>query len=87
VVGANTLRLVLAAARTLWFVAQVSQAGTLELQRYRPWYRKKCAPSQLDIVWACREALQEAGVVPIPRFAPELAEIHKEPENVLPLAA
>jgi hypothetical protein len=86
-VGANTLRLVLAAARTLWFVEQASHADTLDLQRYRPWYRKKCAPSQLDIVWACREALQEAGVVPIPRFAPDLAEIHKEPENALPLAA
>jgi hypothetical protein len=87
VVGANTLRLVLAAARTLWFVAQASQADPLDLQRSRPWYRQKCAPSQLDIVWACREALQEAGVVPIPRFAPDLAEIHKEPENALPLAA
>jgi hypothetical protein len=87
VVGANTLRLVLAAARTLWFVAQASRAGPFDLQRYRPWYRKKCAPSQLDVVWACREALQEAGVFPIPRFAPALAEIHQEPENALPLAA
>jgi hypothetical protein len=87
VVGANTLRLVLAAARTLWFVEQASRTATLDLQRYRPWYRKKCAPSQLDVVWACREALHEAGVFPIPRFAPDLAEIHKEPENALPLAA
>jgi hypothetical protein len=87
VVGANTLRLVLAAARTLWFVEQASRADTLDLQRYRPWYRQKKAPSQLDVVWACREALQEAGVFPIPRFAPELAENQKEPENALPLAA
>ena len=87
VVGANTLRLVLAAARTLWFVDQTSRADTLDLQRYRPWYRKKCAPSQLDVVWACREALAEAGVFPIPRFTPDLAEIHQEPENALPLAA
>jgi hypothetical protein len=87
VVGANTLRLVLAAARTLWFVAQASRADPLDLQRYRPWYRKKRAPSQLDVVWACREALQEAGVFSIPRFAPALAEIHQEPENALPLAA
>jgi hypothetical protein len=28
VVGANSLRLLLAAARTLWFVAQTSHAGT-----------------------------------------------------------
>ena len=87
VVGANTLRLVLAAARTLWFVEQASRADTLDLQRYRPWYRQKCAPSQLDVVWACREALHEAGVFPIPRFVPELAEIPQEPENALPLAA
>jgi hypothetical protein len=87
VVGANTLRLVLAAARTLWFVEQASRADTLDLQRYRPWYRQKCAPSQLDIVWACREALHEAGVFPIPRFTPDLAENQEKPEIVLPLAA
>lgn len=87
VVGANTLRLVLAAARTLWFVEQASRAETLDLQRYRPWYRHKEAPSQLDISWACREVLHEAGVFPIPRFAPDLARIHQEPENALPLAA
>jgi hypothetical protein len=87
VVGANTLRLVLAAARTLWFLEQSSRAATLDLQRYRPWYRQKCAPSQLDVVWACHEALHEAGVFPLPRFTPALAEIHQEPENALPLAA
>ena len=86
-VGAHTLRLVLAAARTLWFVEHVNRTGRLPLGRYRPWYRKKCAPSQLDVVWACREALQEAGVFPIPRFAPELVENQKEPENALPSAA
>lgn len=87
VVGANTFRLVLAAARTLWFVEQASRSTGLALTQYRPWYRHKVAPSQLDIVWACREALQDAGVFPIPRFAPGLAEIQQEPENALPLAA
>jgi len=87
VVGANTLRLVLAAARTLWFVDQAHRTPGLDLTRYRPWYRQKCAPSQLDVVWACREALAEAGVFPIPRFTPDLAEIPQEPENTLPLAA
>lgn len=87
VVGANTLRLGLAAARTLWFVAQASRTDTLDLTRYRPWYRHKQAPSQLDIVWVCREALQDAGVFPIPRFTLGLAEIPHEPENALPLAA
>ena len=87
VVGANTLCLVLAAARTLWFMEQASRADTLDLQRYRPWYRKKEAPSQLDILWACREALHEASVFPIPRFAPALAENYEKPEIALPLAA
>jgi DDE family transposase len=87
VVGANTLRLVLAAARTLWFVEQTSRAVPLALQRYRPWYRQKCAPSQLDIVWACREALHDARVFPTPWFTPDLAINQQEPEIVLPLAA
>ena len=87
VVGANTLRLVLTAARTLWFVEQTSRTVPLDLQRYRPWYRQKCAPSQLDIVWACREALQDAGVFPTPRFTPALATNQEEPEIALPLAA
>ena len=86
-VGANTLRLVLAAARTVWFVEQASRTASLNLTRYRPWYRHKQAPSQLDIVWACREALQEAGVFPRPRFAPALVAIQQEPQNTLPLAA
>jgi hypothetical protein len=86
-VGANTLRLVLAAARTLWFVEYACQAEAIDLGRYRPWYRQKCAPSQLDILWACREALHDAGVFPIPRFVPDLTENHKEPVNTFLLAA
>jgi hypothetical protein len=87
VVGANTLRLVLAAARTLWFVARTARPLALDLQRYRPWYRQKVAPSQLDIVWTWREALHAAGVFPIPRFTPDVAEIQQEPEPALLLAA
>jgi len=87
VVGANTLRLVLAAARTLWFVEQTCRTADRDLTRYRPWYRHKGVPSQLDIVWTWREALHAAGVFPILRFASGLAEIPQEPEKVLPLAA
>lgn len=87
VVGANTLRLALAAARTLWFVEQTNRAVPLDLQCSRPWYRQKCAPSQLDLVWACREALHDAGVFPIPRFTLAPATNHEEPEIALPLAA
>jgi hypothetical protein len=87
ILGANTLRLVLAAARTLWFIDHVERSMPFALCRYRPWYRQKVAPSQLDVVWACRETLQEAGIVPIPRFSPDLAANHEEPENALPLTA
>jgi hypothetical protein len=87
VVGANTLRLVLAAARTLWFVQHTARTPAIALRRYRPWYRRKLALTQLDIVWTWREALHTAGVFPIPRFAPELAEIPQEAENALLLAA
>jgi DDE superfamily endonuclease len=87
IIGANTFRFVMAAARTLWFIDQVARRPNLNLQRYRPWYRQKVAPSQLDVVWACRESLHEAGIFPIPRFTPEPIENKQESENVLPLAA
>jgi hypothetical protein len=87
IVGANTFCLVMAAARTLWFIDHVERRPRLNLQRYRPWYSQKVAPSQLDVVWACRESLHAAGIFPIPRFTAERAEIQQEPENVLPLAA
>jgi DDE superfamily endonuclease len=87
ILGANTLRLVMAAARTLWFIEQVERGTAVPLCRYRPWYRQKVAPSQLDVVEACREALHDASIFPIPRFTPELAENDEEPEHALPLAA
>jgi hypothetical protein len=87
VVGANTWRLVLAATRTLGFLAQLRPAAPLSLQRSRPWYRQTCAPTQLDMLWTWREALLTAGVFPIPRFAPDFAEIPQAPGNTLPLAA
>jgi DDE superfamily endonuclease len=87
ILGANTFRLIMAAARTLWFLAHVDRGTEVPLCRYRPWYRQKVAPSQLDVTEACREALQEAGIFPIPRFTPDLAENHEEPTYALPLAA
>jgi hypothetical protein len=87
ILGANTLRLVMAAARTLWFIAQVEHGTAVPLCRSRPWYRQKVAPSQLDVVEACREALHEASIFPIPRFTPALAENDEEPKHALPLAA
>jgi len=87
IVGANTLRLVMAATRTRWFLEQANQRHGINLRRYRPWYRQKCAPSHLDIAWACREALHEAGVFPIPWFTPDLTENHEEQDHALPSAA
>lgn len=87
IIGANTLRLVLAAARTLWFIAHVDRGTGVPLCRYRPWYRQKAAPSQRDVAEACREALHAAGIFPILRFTPEPAENQEELEHALPLAA
>ena len=87
ILGANTWRLVRAAARTLWFIAHVDRNPAGLLCRYRPWYRQKRAPSQLDVAEACREALQEAGICPLPRFIPALAAHQEEPAHALPLAA
>src|SRR5712691_5139453 len=87
IIGTNTFRLIMAAARTLWFIAHVDRGTGVSLCHYRPWYRQKVAPSQLDVVEACREALHEAGIFPIPRFTPDLVENHEEPEYALPLAA
>jgi hypothetical protein len=87
VVGANTLRLALAAARTLWFVEHTARSPLPTLRLYRPWYRHKVAPSQLDIVWTWREALAAAGVLPIPRFGHPPAEKQQETDNTLLLAA
>jgi hypothetical protein len=87
ILGANTFRLLMAAARTLWFIDQIEHSTTFTLCRHRPWYRQKVASRQLDVVWACREALQEAGIFPIARFIQDLAENHEEPDNALPLAA
>jgi len=72
---------------TLWFIAHVDRGTGVPLGRYRPWYRQKVAPSQLDMAEACREALHEAGIFPIPRFTPELAENDEKPAHALPLAA
>jgi hypothetical protein len=86
-VGAHTFRLAMVAARTLWFIDQVERGRTRALGCSRPWYRQQGAPSQRDVVWACREDLHEAGIVPIPRFTPALAEHQKASEHALPSAA
>jgi len=87
IVGANPLRLLLAAARTMWFIPSSAQDVDVSLQRFRPWSRPKGAPSQLDVAWACREVLQEAGIFPIPRFFTAVAENQPEVDKPKPIAA
>jgi hypothetical protein len=87
VIGVNTFRLLMAAARTLWFIAQSERLGSVELRRLRPWYWHKVAPSQLDVAWACREALGEVGIFPIPRFFTGLDKNQQASDEPLPRAA
>jgi hypothetical protein len=68
----------MAATRTLWFIVTSAQHADVSLQRFRPWYRHKVAPSQFDVAWACRESLQEAGIFPIPRFFTAVAKNQPE---------
>jgi hypothetical protein len=87
ILGANTFRLLLAAARTLWCIVASEQRGGVVLQRLRPWYRHKVAPSQLDVAEACREVLQEAGIFPIPRFFTAVADNQHGLDTSEPIAA
>jgi hypothetical protein len=87
IVGANTFCLVMTAGRTLWFLAHARRADPIQLRRGRPWYQRKEAPSQLDVSWACRETLHQAGISPIVRFVQDLTKNHETPETSLPLAA
>jgi len=71
----------------LWCIVSSEQHGDVVLQRFRPWYRHKVAPSQCDVAEACREVLQEAGIFPIPRFFPAVAENQQEGDTSKPIAA
>jgi hypothetical protein len=71
----------------LWFIVTSEQQADVALQRFRPWYRHKVAPSQFDVAWACREVLQEAGIFPIPRIFTAVAENQQEVDIPKSLAA
>ncbi len=87
VVGANTFRLLMAAARSLWFIERTNAVGALDLKRYRPWYRHKVAPSQLDVLLLCREALCVEGVSPIMCFDDMSGETQQRVDTTRPQAA
>jgi hypothetical protein len=86
-IGVNPLRWVMAAARTRWCLTHVARGAAWHLGCDRPWYRQQVAPSQREVVWACRKALHQAGIFPISRCTSDRAENHEEPDSALPLAA
>jgi hypothetical protein len=87
IVGANTFRLLMAAARTLWCIVTGEQQADIALQCLRPWYRQQGAPSRGDVACACREALYEVGIFPIPRVFTTVAENQQEADTSKPIAA
>lgn len=78
--GINSFKILMAACRSLWFIQQFEN-GYLDLKIYRPWYRKKTKPSQLDVISAAQEALRMERVFPIPRFFEGKAEIIRRPNK------
>ena len=48
--GADTLRFGMAAARTPWCMDHAERRSDVNLCHYRPWYRQKGASGQLDLV-------------------------------------
>ena len=67
----------MAATITLWFVQQVKDTKSMNLLRFRPWYRQKRHFSQVDIAEAYREVLYAAGITPAVRFLPDMPEINQ----------
>ena len=86
-VGVNTFRLLMAAGRPLWCIVSSAQHAEVALQQGRPWYRHKVAPSQFDVMWACRASLHEAGIFPIPRIFIGVAENQQDLDPSQPRAA
>lgn len=87
IVGVNNFRMIMAAARTLWFIKQLEHAQEFDLLRYRPWYQQKCSPSQLDVISACQEALYYQGISPTIRFIQDMSEIYQDKDKPVPKAA
>ncbi len=59
----------------------------LDHKSYRPWYRQKVAPSQLDVLVLCREALHAEGASPIMCFEHSQDKTQQLSENIYPQAA
>jgi hypothetical protein len=76
IVAVNNFRMFLAAARSIWFIKQTENSEHVNLLRFRPWYRQKRYPTQLDVVSAYREALCYQGISPTLRFLQDMNEIN-----------
>jgi hypothetical protein len=87
IVSINTFRLLLAAIRTLWFIGEIGPEVSINLRRFRPWYRHKRHLSQLDIMTAYHEMLQAEGIFATVRFLDDLPEIGPSQNRSLPKAA
>jgi hypothetical protein len=78
--GVNSFRILMATCRTLWFVRYFKKRQ-LNLKQFRPWYRLKQHPTQLDVISAAQEAFVLEGVSPVPRFTPGTEEITQSQEH------
>lgn len=87
IVGVNNFRLLVGAAEVLHFAEQVAAADTMDLRRYRSWYRTKQGPSLFDIHWAVREHLYSEGIFPKVGFWETMAVFPEGSSGGLPRAA
>lgn len=78
--GVNSFRILMATCRTLWFV-RYFEKRQLKLKKYRPWYRLKQHPTQLDVIAAAQEAFLLERVSPVPRFTPPMGEMPQSHEH------
>lgn len=77
IVAINNFRMLMAASRTLFCIKCLQEPDTLNLTRFRPWYRQKKQLSQLDIDTISREIMQAQGIFQTPCFIQDVAEITK----------
>lgn len=78
--GVNSFRILMATCRTLWFV-RYFESRQLKLRKFRPWYRLKQHPTQLDVISASQEAFLIEGISPVARFTPPMEEIPQGQEE------
>jgi hypothetical protein len=81
--GTNAFRLFMAGAQNLFFAEQAAQNGREDLTRWRPWYGQKEAPSQQDVLWACRERLLRQGIIPTVGFEQSIGEVPRKEGEAL----